>query len=267
METVMHRIDWLNNLCISEVNGIHLYISSAKNYPMRNKGRYHHGLAYTMEGTETLTFYDKKIAAVPDSVVYLPKGEKYTIDLIGDHWTGITLDFEIISSEPIRPFCIKLGKNNTLKTNFADAEKAWKRKRPDHNVLCKALLYTTFSHMIQQEINYLTHESYGKIAEAVDYLHKHYMDRDFKIESLFQISRISPKYFETLFFEQFHMTPKAYVISLKIERARELLISEHASVGDIAEQLGYNDIYHFSKTFKAKTGYTPSEFRNYHFYE
>lgn len=257
----MDRIEWLNNLCISEVNAIHQYATNADNYPLRNKGRYHHGLMYALEGTETFTFCDRKIAAEPDSVIYLPKNEKYTFDLIGERGVGITIDFELSSPEPMRPFCIKLEKNNALKADFADTEKSWRRKRPGHEALCKALLYKTVSCLVQQESSYLAPKNYAKITDAVDYLHKHYTDHDFKIETLFLMSDTSPKYFETLFFERFHMTPKEYVISLKIERAKELLLGETISVGDIADLLGYHDLYHFSKMFKAKTGYSPSEFR------
>ena len=91
-----------------------------------------------------------------------------------------------------------------------------------------------------------------------------YLKKDFRIEELAEITGISFRYFETLFQKEYHVTPKAYILYLKTERAKELLLSEKLLIKDIAVMLGYSDIYHFGKIFKAKTGYTPSEYRSTH---
>ena len=75
---------------------------------------------------------------------------------------------------------------------------------------------------------------------------------------------ISPKYFKTLFGQQFGMSPKEYVISLLIKSAKELLMNEKNQVQDVAFMVGYSDVYHFSKLFKKKTGYTPTEYKREH---
>ena len=84
------------------------------------------------------------------------------------------------------------------------------------------------------------------------------------MEELTEVTGTSLRYFETLFQNEYNITPKAYLLFLKIERAKELLLSEKLMIKDIAVMLGYGDIYHFSKLFKAKTGYTPSEYRRKH---
>lgn len=257
----MNTIDWLSQLCISEVNLVHSYTLDANRFPMKNKGRLHHGLTFYLQNTETLTFHDKKLAVAPNSVLYLPKEEQYTLDIIGEQVIGITIDFEITSSVPCRPFYMKFGNNHTIRSDFADAEKVWRRKLPGYEMHCRAIVCHILSLMIKQEQSYLNPESYAKITEAVDYLHQHYTDNDFKIETLFHMAGISSKYFERLFFERFHTTPKEYVTFLKMERAKELLLGEKISIGNIAEQCGYSDIYHFSKAFKLKTGLSPSEYK------
>ena len=60
------------------------------------------------------------------------------------------------------------------------------------------------------------------------------------------------------------MTPKEYAGTLRIEKAKELLISERQSVSEISEQLGFADLYHFSKIFKEKTSYSPLKYRELH---
>ena len=93
---------------------------------------------------------------------------------------------------------------------------------------------------------------YSKIADAVNYLHTNYLDNDFKVDLLEKMTDISPRYFKTLFGQQFGMSPKEYVISLLIKSAKELLMNEKNQVQDVAFMVGYSDVYHFSKLFKKR---------------
>jgi len=54
------------------------------------------------------------------------------------------------------------------------------------------------------------------------------------------------------------MTPYQYFINLKINRAKELLGAEGASVKEAAFRLGFEDPYYFSRLFHKKTGLSPS---------
>lgn len=52
-----------------------------------------------------------------------------------------------------------------------------------------------------------------------------------------------------------------YFISLRIERAKELVRYDELSLAEIADQLGYSSSAHLSAQFKKMTGLTPSQFR------
>ena len=49
--------------------------------------------------------------------------------------------------------------------------------------------------------------------------------------------------------------------SKRIQKAKELLRDESLSVEAIAEQVGYNDYFYFTKVFKKNTGISPSKYR------
>ena len=257
----MRTLDWLQNLYINEINLVIKYIAPAKDYPMKNPGRSHHGLLYTYKGTEVYHFCDRTIEAVPDSILYIPKGEKYTIELKGEVSEVITLDFEPKELGEMRPFCIPFGSNLTLRPCFSEMEAAWRKREPDHSALCKMEIYRAVAAMIRHKVFYSSSTSYERIHDAVVYLHEHYLDRDFKIEELSRIAGMSQRYFEVLFSDEFESSPKEYATRLKLELAKELLLNEKNTVTSIADQLGYNDIYHFSKIFKVKMGVSPSEYR------
>lgn len=59
-------------------------------------------------------------------------------------------------------------------------------------------------------------------------------------------------------------SPYQYRLDFRLHRASQLLKSREMQVGQIAEKLGFNSIYHFSELFKKKNGITPMEFRKQH---
>ena len=258
----MRTLEWLQKLYINEINLVNKYVAPNKDYPMKNSGRSHHGFLYTYKGTETYHFKDRTIEAVPDSILYIPKGEKYTIEFKGDVSEVITFDFETKAVGDIRPFCMRLGVDITLRPCFTDAELAWRKKEPDCSAFCKIQFYRVVASMIRHKIFYSSSSTYNKIHKAIVYLHEHYLDRDFKIEELSKLVSMSHRHFETLFKGEFKTSPKEYVTCLKLELAKELLLNEKNTVSSIADQLGYNDVYHFSKMFKNKIGVSPNKYRH-----
>ena len=57
------------------------------------------------------------------------------------------------------------------------------------------------------------------------------------------------------------MTPGDYIVDCRIEAARGLLQSSTHNVSQIAELLGYPNVYAFSKQFKERTGKAPTQYR------
>jgi AraC-like DNA-binding protein/copper chaperone CopZ len=56
-------------------------------------------------------------------------------------------------------------------------------------------------------------------------------------------------------------TIEQYIISMRIERVKELLMMEDMSISDIALKMHYSSVSHLSKQFKKITGLTPMHFK------
>jgi len=63
------------------------------------------------------------------------------------------------------------------------------------------------------------------------------------------------------FKKKYNITPYNYLIELRIGRAKNLLVNSDKTLAEIANKLCFSSEYHFSNTFKKKTGTSPSEFR------
>ena len=60
------------------------------------------------------------------------------------------------------------------------------------------------------------------------------------------------------------LSPQAYILNFKIEKAAVLLATTDLKIGDIARSVGYSNTLLFSKTFKKLKEMTPSDYRLLH---
>ncbi len=68
-------------------------------------------------------------------------------------------------------------------------------------------------------------------------------------------------YLSSLFSSVEGTTIEKHLISLKIERVKELLVYDEKTLSEIAWEMGYSSVAHLSGQFKKVTGFTPSWFK------
>ena len=68
-------------------------------------------------------------------------------------------------------------------------------------------------------------------------------------------------YLANFFSEVQASTIEQFIIALKIERIKELIVFDEDSLSDIAHKLHYSSVAHLSSQFKKVTGLTPSHFK------
>jgi AraC-like DNA-binding protein len=84
---------------------------------------------------------------------------------------------------------------------------------------------------------------------------------EISIEDIAQKAGYTPEHFSRTFKKLSGLSPSTYFTSLKIASAAEMLLNTKASIAQIAESIGFEDINYFSRVFKKETGMTPSSFR------
>lgn len=100
------------------------------------------------------------------------------------------------------------------------------------------------------------------VEKAIAYLQSNYGNPNISAQYLADKYRITPSYFSRLFHEKCGCTFPDYLVALRIERARELLLErENLSIQEICELVGYSNASYFTTSFKKKYGMTPGQFR------
>ncbi|MDF2726382.1 MAG: AraC family transcriptional regulator, partial [Paenibacillus sp.] len=80
-------------------------------------------------------------------------------------------------------------------------------------------------------------------------------------QELADLVQLSPEYLSILFKKHTGISIKEYKTKVRLERAMHLLLETPMNVSQVAESLGYANVYLFSKQFKEKYGKPPSQFK------
>ncbi len=107
----------------------------------------------------------------------------------------------------------------------------------------------------QQPIN-RQGNSHPKLAEAVSIMRTN-TEEPLRLDEIAGYIEISRRQLERLFQKHYHCTPSRYYISLRLNKARQLLQRTNLSVMDIATACGFVSITHFSKCYRDNLGASP----------
>jgi AraC-like DNA-binding protein len=104
------------------------------------------------------------------------------------------------------------------------------------------------------------HAEFSQVADAVEYVRKHYMD-NLRIRELASRVGLSLSRFERLVSKIYGLNPNQLLIKARIDAASRLLVAGNKSIAEIAYSCGYADHSAFTRQFRSAVGVTPSQFR------
>ena len=107
-------------------------------------------------------------------------------------------------------------------------------------------------------------ESYNKsyaVNRIINYLNENY-EHKISLEQIAHNMYLSPVYISKIFKEETGESPINYLIKIRLEKAKDILLSgDGGSIKNTANRVGYDDVYHFSKLFKKYYGISPLYFK------
>ena len=99
------------------------------------------------------------------------------------------------------------------------------------------------------------------INKLVDVVHAQMLKDDIDMEHIASAMTLSRKQLRTRVMSITGMTPVAYVLQLRLNYARHMIMTQDTSLTTIASKCGFQNLSHFSKAFKQQFGMSPLQFR------
>jgi iron complex transport system substrate-binding protein len=141
----------------------------------------------------------------------------------------------------------------TMLGSWQQADEGLARLRAKGDFIC-------FAHTIlRQRADHMNSPSLSE--QVIRYLTRNYRQA-IVLEQLARQLNYSPQYISRKFKEQTGYSPMDYVIRLRMDGARELLLATTATLQEVASHIGYPDLMYFNRIFKKNVGMTPGQYRN-----
>lgn len=157
-----------------------------------------------------------------------------------------------LGNAPIRDEVIRL---------FLEMERLWRQNRPYSRELAENALERAFLLLAAERApggEWID----PRIDTAIEYIHEHLTEK-LSVAVLARVVNLSPSRFAHLFAEMTGRTPVEYIERVRLDEARNLLLSDCASIGEIAARVGYENQFYFSTRFKKSFGVRPLAFRKH----
>ncbi|XEC93024.1 helix-turn-helix domain-containing protein [Paenibacillus tarimensis] len=168
---------------------------------------------------------------------------------------------------PVR-FQHQAQKENQLTTLILRMVEAYETKWPGYQLAIKGCLYLLFSMLLQNRMLLrqssasppLFQKKQIQIKNVLQYIEEHY-SRDIYIDELASLLSLSRSHFCRVFKDFTGFTPMDYLNLYRVNKAADLLKTEGCMVIDAALQTGFDNLSHFTNTFKKYMQCTPSAYK------
>lgn len=98
------------------------------------------------------------------------------------------------------------------------------------------------------------------IAQCLDYVYNN-LHQPISLQDLADLTDLNPSYLSTLFKEEMGLTVSDYIMSKKMEAARNMLKYSNETYAEISAVLNFSSQSHFIRAFKKHNGETPRQYR------
>ena len=241
----------LENIIVTDIYqpGI---VHSEKGRQFQMENRLFYGLSLCIKGQITYTMNGKSYISNQDNAVLLPHGGTYS--LFGDK-EGL---FPVINFKCEKYNCseivvLPLENPQACIKDFEALRDLFLHNANRHKI------FSTFYELLDK-VSSATEEKQGPLDSVIKYIAENIHRADLSNTGLGNQIGISEVYLRKLFLTHYNITPKQYILDIRIRKAKQMLRDTPFTVTSIAEDCGFSSVYHFSRAFKNRTGMTPIQY-------
>ncbi|WP_304942649.1 response regulator [Vallitalea guaymasensis] len=98
------------------------------------------------------------------------------------------------------------------------------------------------------------------ISKVIEYIKDNY-DKDIALSEVANYVQISKSYLSLLFKQETGINYSSFLTNMRIEKSKKFLLDSNYKIYEVAEKVGFDNPYYYSKVFKDITGMTCKDYR------
>jgi AraC-like DNA-binding protein len=263
----VRKTTFLNSLYITHIG---YFPNASFHYRERRKGCDDYILLYSLGGKGYIENDAGKMELNPNQFIIIPPHlfHRYQADL-HHPWTLYWVHF---SSDKLEEF----GVDFNIKRFYSPTELRFNQKTIDtwvqmyasladgyntpnisYSNLC---LYRFLSFFLLLNKTFTLDDGDSRLDQSIAFMKKN-IGKRLTADDIASRFQYSSSHYTAIFKEKTGMSPIEYFIRLKMHFACQLLTQTDLKIKEVADRIGYDDPYYFSRLFKQVTGHPPKEYR------
>lgn len=238
---------------------------------VRPRGRSDYLLLYVWHGRLVLREGGEEISApVGSLVLYRPRESQHYRHVAAErtevywlHFTGSGVS-ELLKRAGIDARVTSVGCVPEVREQYSLMIRELQLRQRPYEMVCTAHAMTLISAFARQRLllreNAEDSHRSRRLSGVIEQMHLH-CGEPLSVSDLAMQCGLSEYHFIHLFREYTGFSPHAYVTRLRLDKAKDLMVSTTMNISEIAFAVGYANPLYFSRLFKRHTGLSPSRFR------
>jgi AraC family transcriptional regulator, arabinose operon regulatory protein len=230
-----------------------------------------YGLLFPIRGKAAFHINGKKYRLEPGKILHAGPSMPLDKKVLGtEQWEYFLIHYKSIDTKDSieqelknETFCYEISELHRMEL-FELLSQLMMHQR-NQNLVSKLRMKSLFLRLLSDLLDAAKEWEMGCLEEPVEqilaYIHEH-LGEPLTILGLAEYFSMDSKQLYYLFQKKEGLCPKRFIIELRIQKAKELLLQETLNISEISYRVGYEDPLMFSRIFKKHTGESPSAFRN-----
>lgn len=207
--------------------------------------RFNNGTSHTLSAGE-IALFSEESAYILDNT-------------LGEDFVHYTINFTLFNSKLLSD--VSFFKPSNTEIYIKLCQDIIRHSESGNNLRALSALYTALANIFESIPQHNTKDTYHGIKPAIDYITSKY-DTQISLDLLSQKCMMSNTNFRRVFKTVCGISPIEYLIKVRLNRAKQLLLHTTLTIGEISQLCGFNEVSYFSRTFKKRYKKTPLEYRN-----
>lgn len=249
-------------ITINKIYTVEKYENKDTDPKLQKFGNYFptHELVFFLSGENNTVVDRVEMHECSNFLRYAPKGQtrgEYTVRRI---LPSVCIDIYFDASAPVFEHAAGMADMTVLRDKFLKLYDVWSKKQYGYYSKSMMVFYDII-HCIRMSGGYVPSACRQNAEKAYNYILENYRKRDFDYKCLCGICGLKHTQFNSIFKKVYAVTPVQLVSEMRIDYAKELLVTSHYTMAEIAELCGFDNQYYFSSVFKKVTGFSPSKYK------
>jgi len=208
----------------------------------------------TTKGEIRFTYEGGRVISSPDTPIFLPKGLSYLNECTGAA-ESFVFNFETLSQEHTPAELSPISS-----TEAFEYYKKIRTLAESTNPTSRLLLFESLYSLSYRLMRTCAGKDNANpiVAKALEFISQSYGRSEHTVRDAAQYCSVSEVYLRKLFRKELGLSPFEKITELRMNRAK-MLIEEKRPLKEIADSVGYSDVFQFSRAYKRYFGHSPSK--------